>query len=68
MNKEKVLALLKEINYPGFSRDIVSFGMIGNIEIDENTVSIQLKITSDNEEKKQELVGEIGRASCRERV
>ena len=52
MNKEKVLALLKEINYPGFSRDIVSFGMIGNIEIDENTVSIQLKITSDNEEKK----------------
>ncbi|MBT3299633.1 MAG: Mrp/NBP35 family ATP-binding protein [Candidatus Marinimicrobia bacterium] len=59
MNKEKVLALLKEINYPGFSRDIVSFGMIGNIEIDENTVSIQLKITSDNEEKKQELVGGV---------
>ncbi len=59
MNKEQILSLLKEVNYPGFSRDIVSFGMVGNVEIDEDAVSIQLKITSDNEEKKQEVVGAI---------
>ncbi|MBL7013204.1 MAG: Mrp/NBP35 family ATP-binding protein [Candidatus Marinimicrobia bacterium] len=59
MNKEQILSLLKEVNYPGFSRDIVSFGMVGNIEIDEDAVSIQLKITSDNEEKKQEVIGAI---------
>jgi len=34
MNKQEILNLLKEINYPGFSRDIVSFGMIENVEID----------------------------------
>ena len=28
MNKEQVLDKLKTINYPGFNRDIVSFGLV----------------------------------------
>ena len=34
MNKNKILELLKTVNYPGFSRDIVSFGMVDDVSID----------------------------------
>ena len=34
MNKDKILELLKSIQYPGFSRDIVSFGMVRDIIIE----------------------------------
>lgn len=53
MNKEQVLENLKSINYPGFSRDIVSFGMISSLEIEDRSITVELKITSQNEEKKQ---------------
>lgn len=59
MNKQNVLELLKEINYPGFSRDIVSFGMIQDVDVDGTNVTLQLKITTDKEEKKQAVVNAI---------
>ena len=59
MNKQNVLELLKEINYPGFSRDIVSFGMIQDVDVDGTNVTLQLKITTEKEEKKQAVVNAI---------
>jgi len=59
MNKEKVLDLLKSINYPGFTRDIVSFGMIKDIQISDTQIVISLFITSQNEEKKQAVCQDI---------
>ena len=50
---------MSKINYPGFSRDIVSFGMVDDIQIDSDNVLINLKITSKNEEKKAILVKNI---------
>ena len=44
MDKIEVNELLSKINYPGFSRDIVSFGMVSNIEIDSDNILINLKI------------------------
>ncbi len=32
MNKSEVLELLKTIKYPGFSRDIISFGIIDKVD------------------------------------
>ena len=55
MDKKKVNDLLSKINYPGFSRDIVSFGMVNDIQINSDNVIINLKITSKNEEKKEIL-------------
>jgi len=52
MNKEQVLTKLRSINYPGFSRDIVSFGMVKAIEINDDSIKLELNITSQNEEKK----------------
>ena len=59
MNKEHVLDHLKSINYPGFSRDIVSFGMVKDILVEGDQVTVQLNITSQNEEKKQEVISAV---------
>lgn len=59
MDKDKVKKLLSKINYPGFNRDIISFGMVNDIQIESENVIIYLKITSQNEEKKKLLVKDI---------
>ena len=59
MKKSEILTQLQEIQYPGFSRDIVSFGMVKNVDVSENTVAIELMIKSQNDEKKKTVVDEI---------
>ncbi len=53
MDKNQILELLKTIKYPGFNRDIVSFGMVKNVELNNEGVQIYLNISSQNDEKKQ---------------
>jgi len=59
MDKNQILELLKTIKYPGFNRDIVSFGMVKDIEVKEEGVQIYLNISSQNEEKKQHIIKAI---------
>ena len=59
MDKNKVKELLGKINYPGFNRDIVSFGMVDSIQIESDNVIIKLKITSQDNDKKKLLVENI---------
>ena len=59
MEKKKVLEKLKQINYPGFNRDIVSFGMVKDITLDNDVVKLELSISSQNEEKKQEVIESV---------
>jgi ATP-binding protein involved in chromosome partitioning len=50
LSVQNIEKILSEIKYPGFSRDILSFGVINNIDIQENKIQIKLKFTSRNEE------------------
>ncbi len=59
MNKTEVLELLKTITYPGFSRDIISFGILDKIEIIEKNISVELKIPTKNENIKKEIIDNI---------
>ena len=59
MDKNQILDQLKQINYPGFNRDIVSFGMVKDVVIDQSIITIILAISSSNEEKKNQLVQAI---------
>ena len=59
MNKSEVLELLKTIKYPGFSRDIISFGIVDKIEIVEKNISVELKIPTQNEDVKKEIIDKI---------
>ncbi len=56
---DKIRNLLQKIKYPGFSRDIVTFGMVKNISMEGNTVDISLQINSNNEENLMHLQNSI---------
>ena len=59
MTQEEIQNILKEIKYPGFNRDIVSFGMVKNISISDNAIDISLQINSQNEDLLNQLTSEI---------
>jgi len=59
MDNNDVLDLLKTVPYPGFSRDIVSFGMVDQIHIEKDQIKIQLKISTQQEEKRQSVVNAV---------
>lgn len=46
MDKEIIRSALKAVKYPGFSRDIVSFGLVENIATDGGSVSVRIAVTS----------------------
>ena len=59
MTKEKILNILKTIQYPGFSRDIVSFGMVKTISIENDIINVSLSINTDNQENLKKVESEI---------
>jgi len=48
MDKEGIISLLKQINYPGYNRDIVSFGIIKNLSLTDNKLLLQLNLQADS--------------------
>jgi ATP-binding protein involved in chromosome partitioning len=59
MNKNDIIELLKQIKYPGFSRDIVSFGLIKEIQIENQNIIIQIQLTTGNPDHQIKLESEI---------
>ncbi len=45
LNQEIIANALKSVKYPGYSRDIVSFGIIKNITVHAGEVSVSLQLT-----------------------
>ena len=48
ISEEQVRNALKSVKYPGFSRDIVSFGVVKSIEIDNGEVKVQLALATND--------------------
>ena len=55
----EILSELKKIKYPGFSRDIVSFGMIKDIEVAHSGVTVMLTVASAKPEVIQKIVADV---------
>jgi len=55
---QEILEELKKVKYPGYSRDIVSFGLIKDIEVASAGVTVTLAPTTAN----AEVLGEIRKA------
>ena len=47
LNEQTVLDALRQVKYPGFSRDIVSFGFVKDLTIGGGNVSFRLALTTD---------------------
>ena len=46
LTEEEIREALRAVKYPGFSRDIVSFGLVKNIEINNSSVVVQLALAT----------------------
>lgn len=62
MDQDTILKILKKVNYPGFNRDIVSFGLVKGVEINEGHVSVGLAITTADESIPKKLHSAIDQA------
>ena len=59
MNKTEIIEILKTVKYPGFSRDIVSFGLIKEVETNSDIINLKLQLTTANPEHKNQLSKDI---------
>jgi ATP-binding protein involved in chromosome partitioning len=48
LNQDTIINALKSVKYPGYSRDIVSFGIVKNVAANNGAVSFTLELTSAN--------------------
>src|SRR5215470_13069431 len=48
ISEEQVKTALKSVKYPGLSRDIVSFGLVKSIQIDNGEVKVQLALATND--------------------
>ncbi len=48
ISEEQVRKVLGTVRYPGFSRDIVSFGLVKGINIDDGEVKVQLALATND--------------------
>jgi len=53
--QEELLNILKKINYPGFSRDIVSFGIVKEIIINDSTILVSLILPKEDKKIEAEI-------------
>jgi len=55
LTPEGIRSALKQIKYPGFSRDIVSFGIVKDIAVDGARVSVSLFLPKPDKEIQQQI-------------
>jgi len=48
ISEEQVKNALKSVKYPGFTRDIISFGLVKSIQIDNGDVKVQLALATND--------------------
>ncbi|GHV02482.1 iron-sulfur cluster carrier protein [Campylobacterota bacterium] len=62
MNENEVKAVLSGVKYPGFDKDIVSFGFVRNVQIKGDQIAIDLEITASALEAANKLRSDIAAA------
>lgn len=55
LTQETITNALKSVKYPGFSRDIISFGLLKNVAVNNGAVSVSLQLTSPNPAAAQQI-------------
>ena len=58
LSQESILDALKAVKYPGYSRDIISFGLVKDVSVANGTVSVAMQLTSPNVEAAFQLKAE----------
>jgi ATP-binding protein involved in chromosome partitioning len=48
ISEEQAMSALKSVKYPGFTRDIVSFGLVKSVNIDNGEVKVQIALATND--------------------
>src|SRR5947208_16159261 len=48
ISEDQIREALRSVRYPGFSRDIVSFGLVKDVQIDDGEVKVQLALATND--------------------
>ncbi len=59
MTADELKEKLRSIPYPGFSRDIVSFGVVKDIRLREDATEVDLQVVTENDEVRSEIVAAV---------
>src|SRR6185503_5372569 len=55
LSEAQVYEILKTVKYPGYTRDIVSFGLVKSVHIPEQNVDIVVQMTTNQQEVATQL-------------
>ncbi|MDX1383586.1 MAG: Mrp/NBP35 family ATP-binding protein [Thermoanaerobaculia bacterium] len=58
----QVLEKLRDVKFPGMSRDIVSFGFVQGVQVDGSRVTVQLRIQTQNRAAAEEVKANVSSA------
>lgn len=61
LHKEDISNALRRVQYPGFSRDIVSFGLVREISIKDRSVTVSLSVTTGDPRVPHQLKRDVER-------
>jgi len=67
LQESSVMEVLRTVKYPGYSRDIVSFGLVKGIQIDGGAVGVLLELTSPSPEIGKQIA-DAAKAALRDRL
>lgn len=61
LNEEQIKEALKSVKYPGYSRDIISFGLVKDVAASNGAVSVTLQLSNATAETAAQLKTETER-------
>jgi ATP-binding protein involved in chromosome partitioning len=67
IQESSVMEVLRTVKYPGYSRDIVSFGLVKGVQIDGGAVGVLLELTAPNPEMGNQIADAV-KAALRDRL
>ncbi len=59
MTEQDIRETLKTVKYPGFTRDIVSFGVVKEVALAADRLEVRLTMITDNTEVVQQIVADV---------
>lgn len=62
LNRERIIKVLKGVNYPGFNRDIVSFGLVKDILVEDSKVTLSIVLPKPDQKLQSTIEEEVRKA------
>jgi len=59
LTKEQVIETLRQVNYPGYSRDIIAFGLIQKLDVTDDLIRVHIVVRSTDKNVVQKIKEDV---------